>query len=694
MDIQLKNKLTLLVITLFVCTLSAGCCKQSAQTSRPQTPPSLGVRIDLKQASGNINPLLFGHNIAAADGTGIFNSGLQRTVIATGDGVWDQQRNKPDAQVLKLVEPLNIGSLRYPGGCLVHHFDWKQTIGPLDERPADWRFGLDEFLALCQAWNAQPVITVSDYAGTAQDAADLVEYLNMPALPRYPWAMRRAANGQAQPYAVRWFELGNESEHGNHQVKPFKQFTAQDYAAYFRAYASAMRAVDSSVQLGLVLSPGIDVHAHWNRQVLKLAGDQADFAITHFYAPSEKPAPGNTFDPQMLMRSCMVAGHAYNRLIDEYHQLIREQLGRDLPLAMTEYNISAHQVQGKAWRYSYVAALMNADFQGLMFQPEKNIVLANYWQLVNGYWGMIQTRPDQQLHAAYLMYKLWGQHTGSTLLTTQVFGPTQPYEGYYGFRPMRGHQLVEPRSVHLTQITPMVQPKAVANAYRITPTSDGPLEIQLQDLKQNLYPIIAQVSMHDDYPVDYKLSFEACFEGQQTGAVKLGMGLADDRGWQRSKLAVEANGAQSHQDWQPYTCMLKSLPQTRGVQVVLRLEAAKGSVTGKLRVRKIQLEQLTQQTLPAAPVLTATASLSADRRMLHVILFNKSLDQTLSVPLDLAQPVMQSARYWQVTGKAPDDTGPARLSVQDQPLAIEHSRRLTVELPVASMTAIDLVLHR
>jgi alpha-L-arabinofuranosidase len=65
----------------------------------------------------------------------------------------------------------------------VHLFDWKRTVGPLEKRP-EQKFGLPEFLQNCADIGAVPLITIADYFGAAQDAADLVEYLNAPNLAR------------------------------------------------------------------------------------------------------------------------------------------------------------------------------------------------------------------------------------------------------------------------------------------------------------------------------------------------------------------------------------------------------------------------------------------------------------------------------------------------------------------------------
>lgn len=68
---------------------------------------------------------------------------------------------------------------------------------------------------------------------------------------------------------------------------PRRHFTPEEYAAYFRSCAAAMRRVDPAVRLGIVMEPGTgeQYDSPWNRTVLEQAGKEADFVVLHFYAP-------------------------------------------------------------------------------------------------------------------------------------------------------------------------------------------------------------------------------------------------------------------------------------------------------------------------------------------------------------------------------------------------------------------------
>ena len=121
-------------------------------------------------------------------------------------------------------------------------------------------------------------------ANAAQLAADWVEYCNAPNDGSNPnggtdWAEQRAADGSPEPFAVPYWEIGNEVfgswETGNDPV-------GSTYAKNFNTIADAMKAVDPTIAIGLVVDP---TNATWTRTVLSNPGttDRADFLIAHTY---------------------------------------------------------------------------------------------------------------------------------------------------------------------------------------------------------------------------------------------------------------------------------------------------------------------------------------------------------------------------------------------------------------------------
>ncbi|MDP4240731.1 MAG: alpha-L-arabinofuranosidase C-terminal domain-containing protein [Bacteroidota bacterium] len=145
---------------------------------------------------------------------------------------------RPDlAQLLVNLKPSFV---RFPGGCFIegdslsHRFQWKNTIGKIEDRPGHknlWGYrtsdgmGFHEFLQLCEDLNAAPLYvvnvglshtdyqSVSNLTGYIQDVLDALEYAN--ASTATPYGAMRAANGHAEPFNIKYLEIGNENYFGN-----------------------------------------------------------------------------------------------------------------------------------------------------------------------------------------------------------------------------------------------------------------------------------------------------------------------------------------------------------------------------------------------------------------------------------------------------------------------------------------------
>jgi alpha-N-arabinofuranosidase len=160
--------------------------------------------------------------------------------------------NRPD--IMRLLADMNPGFMRLPGGSyltgtsLETRFDWKSTIGDISERPGHWNanwhywssdgLGLLEMLNWCEDLNLEPLLAV--YAGRSgktrfiahselqpfiQDALDEIEYVTGDVNSK--WGARRAQDGHAAPFRLRYVEIGNEdnfdNEPGSYEAR-FPQF--------------------------------------------------------------------------------------------------------------------------------------------------------------------------------------------------------------------------------------------------------------------------------------------------------------------------------------------------------------------------------------------------------------------------------------------------------------------------------------
>ena len=156
--------------------------------------------------------------------------GINHRYAFNGYGSFDAETMTVKEEFKALYEDAGFGSIRYPGGTISNLFNWKTTIGPVADRKDQIHgfynnagqggiapnFGLTEIGTFAESVDSEIVYVYSLGRGNAQDAADLIEYLNarVGTNPNggIDWAAVRAANGHPEPYNVRYFEIGNEMQ--------------------------------------------------------------------------------------------------------------------------------------------------------------------------------------------------------------------------------------------------------------------------------------------------------------------------------------------------------------------------------------------------------------------------------------------------------------------------------------------------
>jgi alpha-L-arabinofuranosidase len=255
--------------------------------TEPRTPPidatasPSRVRITTGRETGVADPRLFGsfvEHLGRGVYGGIYEPGHPQ---ATADGFRQD--------VLDLVQELGVTVVRYPGGNFVSGYNWRDGIGPRDERPRRldlaWKsietnqFGTDEFAHWCRVAGVEPMLAVNLGLGDVASALELLEYSNHPSGTTL--SDERVANGSPVPHDVRLWCLGNELD-GPWQLG-FR--SAEDYAEVAAVTASAMRMFDPSLELVAVGSSNADMATFgtWEATVLTRTIDLVDYISCHIY---------------------------------------------------------------------------------------------------------------------------------------------------------------------------------------------------------------------------------------------------------------------------------------------------------------------------------------------------------------------------------------------------------------------------
>ena len=194
-------------------------------------------------------------------GTNVF-----KITTATPSTIWFQQvslfaptykdrANGNRRDIMDLLAKMNPKFLRLPGGnylegnSIAERFAWKDTIGPVEDRPgheSPWGYwstdglGLLEYMEWCEDLNIQPVLAVyagfslppkreliqpgPDLAPYVQDALDEIEYVTGDASTH--WGAERIKNGHPAPFPLTYIEVGNEDwfDRSGSYDKRFAQF--------------------------------------------------------------------------------------------------------------------------------------------------------------------------------------------------------------------------------------------------------------------------------------------------------------------------------------------------------------------------------------------------------------------------------------------------------------------------------------
>ena len=168
---------------------------------------------------------------------------------------WKGRENGMRKDLAQALFDMHPGVFRFPGGCIVEgtqlpdRYQWKNTVGPVENRPLnenrwhytfDYRFypdyfqsyglGFFEFFQLCEDFGSEPLPVISCgltcqfqnpdptkpgvHAGLdelepyIQDALDLVEFANGPVDSK--WGKIRADMGHPEPFNLKYLGVGNE----------------------------------------------------------------------------------------------------------------------------------------------------------------------------------------------------------------------------------------------------------------------------------------------------------------------------------------------------------------------------------------------------------------------------------------------------------------------------------------------------
>lgn len=406
---------------------------------RPLFAADAEIELTPGQPGPEISPHIYGHFIEHLGG-----------VIY--DGIWVG----PDSRVpnvggirrsfIEDMKRIGAPNLRWPGGCFADGYHWRDGIGPREKRPRTYnfwesrmpkgmhhtetnQFGIHEFMRLCRLVGGEPYVAANVGSGSPQEFHDWVSYCNAPA-GTVSLADERAANGDKEPFQVRYWGVGNESWGCGGEMKPgeyatlYRQFVTQ-FPVYTEPFlvATGPRGHSQDMDVGWTRGFFAGMQGHPRVKVHGLG--------LHFYTD---------FRPTEVIPEKSTAGEWYAVLakglliepIIERHWTI---MGEFDPEHQTKFVIdewgtwyATGALVAPGYILSQVITLRDAVHAAMTFdvmnRHAEKITMANIAQTVNCLHSLFLAHEDKYTRTpAYHTFEMYRPHMGARLVPMRIKTP-------------------------------------------------------------------------------------------------------------------------------------------------------------------------------------------------------------------------------------------------------------------------------
>lgn len=333
-------------------------------TSTPIPTPIPGtLYVDPATSLGPISPLIYGSNY----------------------GPW----LVVSLEMTPAVQDLGLTILRFPAG------EW-------GDRNDVRGYLLDAFMDFANKAGAQLMFSVRLLDGNPAQAAAFVQY------------------AKDMNYNIEYWNIGNEPTLYNGVMETRGDtYDIDRFNKEWRTFAEAMKAVDPTIKLvgpeinqfSFDPTPGATTNfgerdEMWMVEFLKANGDLVDVVSFHRY-----PFPATRTAGPPTMEQLRANAQEWDKIIAHARELVHEHTGRDLPIAVTEFNsMYGTPVGGETTPDSHFNAIWMADVLGRMIKSD--VFIANQWYLAakggSGGSGIVGQFEPLPVYYTYRMYKMFG----------------------------------------------------------------------------------------------------------------------------------------------------------------------------------------------------------------------------------------------------------------------------------------------
>jgi alpha-N-arabinofuranosidase len=385
-----------------------------------------------------IRPEIYGH----------FAEHLGRCIY---DGIWVGPDSAiPNVRgirkdVLEALKNINVPVIRWPGGCFADEYNWRDGVGPVEQRPptvnTHWgmvtetnRFGTHEFLDLCELLDCKPYISGNVGSGTPEEMQAWVEYMTFSG--KSEMADLRRKNGREKPWKIKYFAIGNENWGcgGNMSV--------EYYADVFKRFSTYVKNYSGNNITKVACGPGWDDY-QWVEVLLKNAAGQMDAISLHHYVfggNQNYKGRATVFDEKgwfnTLKRTLFLDNMIINikKIMDKYDK--QGRIGLFVDEWGTWWNSEAGENPAFLYQQNTLRdAVVAGCFLNIFNQNCDRVRMANLAQTCNVLQAVVLTKGEKMvLTPTYYVFEMYKVHQGAKYLPIDI--ECQPYK--YGNETLAG----------------------------------------------------------------------------------------------------------------------------------------------------------------------------------------------------------------------------------------------------------------
>ena len=450
---------------------------------RPLAAADAQVELDPSRPGPSINPHLDGHFIEHLGGV-------------VYDGIWVGRDSKvPNIggirrQFVEDLKRIGAPNLRWPGGCFADGYHWRDGIGAAGQRPRTYNywenrmpagrhavesneFGIHEFMRLCRLVGAEPYLAANVGSGSPREFHDWVSYCNAPP-GTLSLADERGANGDQDPFQVKYWGVGNESWGcgGN--------MTGGEYATEYRKYIAQFPVYVPSFWVATgPRGHSADGDVGWTEgffrglQGVRGLGVRVDGFALHYYTDFRQTAEdGAKFDARGWYTVLHKGAHI-EKVINDHWDI----MGRYDPQHRTRFVIDewGNWYRGGTelapeYILSQAITLRDALHTAITFdvfnRHADKIEMANVAQTVNCLHSLFAAVGDRYARTpVYYAFEMYRAHLGGRFVPARIAVPdlTVPVlEGSARLPGLSGSASVRDKSLTVTLTNPSLQETVVA----------------------------------------------------------------------------------------------------------------------------------------------------------------------------------------------------------------------------------------